>query len=87
LSPLRDEKHPLFKVDRAKNVWYDHGIGKGGSLVDFLMEMHQCDVSKAMQKISFFHPQNMVKNSPKRPRFYLHENSLIFIMRMQAKPG
>ncbi|MEO8848519.1 MAG: CHC2 zinc finger domain-containing protein, partial [Casimicrobiaceae bacterium] len=29
ISPLRDEKHPSFKVNRAKNVWHDHGIGKG----------------------------------------------------------
>ena len=41
------------------------------------MEMHQCDVREALQKLSFFHPQNMVKNSPERPRFHLYENSLI----------
>ena len=63
LSPLRDEKHASFKVERNKNVWYDHGIGKGGSLIDFLMQMHQCDVREALQKLSFFHfrdsmPQN-----------------------------
>ena len=28
LSPLRSEKPASFKVNRAKNVWYDHGIGK-----------------------------------------------------------
>jgi len=54
LSPLRSEKHASFKVERNKNVWYDHGIGKGGSLIDFLMEMHQYDVREALQKLSFF---------------------------------
>jgi len=34
-------------------------------------------VREAMQKLSFFHPQNMVTTSPERPRFHLHENSLI----------
>jgi len=34
-SPLRDEKTASFKVNRSLNVWYDHGIGKGGNLIDF----------------------------------------------------
>jgi len=77
LSPLRSEKHASFKVERNRNVWYDYGISKGGSLIDFMMEMHQCDVREALQKLSFFHPQNIEKNNPERPRFHLHENSLI----------
>jgi len=35
LSPLRQEKEPSFKVNRKLNMWYDHGLGKGGSLIDF----------------------------------------------------
>ncbi len=42
LSPLRNEKHPSFKVEGNKNVWYDHGIGKGGRFMDFVMESYQC---------------------------------------------
>ena len=34
LSPLREEKTPSFKVNRKMNVWYDHDMGKGGTLVD-----------------------------------------------------
>src|SRR5919199_1336957 len=34
-SPLRNEKTPSFKVNRKLNRWYDHGIGKGGNLIDF----------------------------------------------------
>jgi len=26
LSPLREEKTPSFKVNRQKNLWYDHGV-------------------------------------------------------------
>jgi len=77
LSPFRDEKHPPFKVNRAKNLSYDHGIGKGGSLIDFLMEMHQLWCKWSAAKTSFFHPQNIVKSNLERPRFHLHENSLI----------
>lgn len=35
LSPLRDEKTESFHVHQDKNVWYDFGEGKGGSIVDF----------------------------------------------------
>ncbi|MEO5783193.1 MAG: toprim domain-containing protein, partial [Ginsengibacter sp.] len=51
-----------FKVNKTKNVWYDHGLGKGGSLVDFATEYYRCNVNEALQKLSSFHPQNIVKN-------------------------
>ncbi|MDE3184186.1 MAG: toprim domain-containing protein [Bacteroidota bacterium] len=76
LSPFRSEKEPSFKINRNKNVWYDHGPGKGGKLIDFAMEFYRCDVSEALQKLSFFHPQNDFKNKLVRPQFHLQENSL-----------
>src|SRR5450631_2686099 len=73
LSPFRDEKDPSFKVEKNKNVWYDHGLGKGGKLIDFVMEFYHCDVSEALQKVSFFQPQNNIV----RPQFHLQENTLL----------
>ncbi len=52
LSPLRDEKTPSFKVNRKLNRWYDHGIGKGGNLIDFAILIHNCTVGEFLQKIS-----------------------------------
>ena len=52
ISPLRDEKEASFKIDRNKNVWYDHGAGKGGTAVDFVMEYFKFDVQGALQKLS-----------------------------------
>jgi hypothetical protein len=46
LSPLRDEKQPSFKVNRRINGWYDHGIGKGGNLVDFAILYNNCTVGE-----------------------------------------
>jgi hypothetical protein len=43
-SPLRDEKVPSFKINRKLNVWYDHGLGKGGNLIDFAILYHNCSV-------------------------------------------
>ncbi|SFA54851.1 Toprim-like [Pedobacter suwonensis] len=37
-SPLRIEKTASFRVNKVKNVWYDHGIGKGGSTFRFVLE-------------------------------------------------
>jgi hypothetical protein len=46
LSPLREEKTPSFKVDRRINVWYDHGTGKGGDLIDFGTLFYRCTVEQ-----------------------------------------
>jgi hypothetical protein len=77
LSPIRDEKTASFKILRSKNVWYDHGIGTGGGLVDFVKEFYHCGVSEALQKILSFHPPINFNNSIDKPTFHLHENSLI----------
>ena len=76
-SPFRDEKEASFKIERNKNVWYDHGIGKGGKLVDFVMELYRYSISEALIKISFSHGQNNLPGSVERPPFHLHENSLL----------
>lgn len=51
-SPFREEKTPSFKVDRSKNLWYDHGIGKGGNLVDFGVLFYGCSIRELLQKLS-----------------------------------
>ncbi|HEY0744370.1 MAG TPA: toprim domain-containing protein [Chryseosolibacter sp.] len=43
-SPLRDERTPSFKVDTTLNLWYDHGIGVGGTLLDLGSRLHQCSI-------------------------------------------
>jgi len=70
LSPLREEKTPSFKVNKKFNVWYDHGIGKGGNLVDFGILYHHCSISEFLQKLSepsFFQQQ---KNNLAAIRIY-----------------
>lgn len=60
LSPLREEKTPSFKVNRQLNRWYDHGLGKGGNLIDFAIIYHNCSVAEFLQMLkgSFsFHQQ------------------------------
>lgn len=52
LSPFRDEKIPSFKINRKLNFWYDHGLGKGGNLIDFGILYHGCSVSELLHKLS-----------------------------------
>lgn len=52
LSPLRDERTPSFKINRRLNRWYDHGMGKGGNLIDFAIFYHGCTIGELLQSLS-----------------------------------
>jgi hypothetical protein len=39
LSPRRIEKTASFHIHTGKNVWYDHGDGKGGNSLDLALEI------------------------------------------------
>jgi len=49
-SPLRNEQTPSFAVweSGTKNVWFDHGTGTGGGLVDLVCKLYNVDVTGAL---------------------------------------
>ncbi|GAA4341125.1 toprim domain-containing protein [Flaviaesturariibacter amylovorans] len=51
LSPLRNERTPSFKVNRRLNVWYDHGEGAGGTLVDFGLRYFACTIPELLVQL------------------------------------
>jgi len=52
-SPFRNETEPSFKLNLALNQWYDFGLGKGGNIINFILEQNQTDnVSQALQILS-----------------------------------
>ncbi len=51
-SPLRSENHASFKVCRRKNVWFDHGTGLGGTIIDLVMKLRNCTISEALLFLS-----------------------------------
>ncbi len=53
LSPLRNEKTPSFHVDHDKNLWFDFGIGEGGSIIDLVMRLDGCSVGEAFRKLEY----------------------------------
>ncbi|MCC8039379.1 MAG: toprim domain-containing protein [Bacteroidales bacterium] len=40
LSPLHPKRTPSFKVAIDLNLWYDHGLGIGGSIIDLVMRLN-----------------------------------------------
>jgi hypothetical protein len=70
LSPLRNEKTPSFKVNRKLNRWYDHGLGKGGNLIDFAILYNNCTVGEFLQTlcsgISFHQPFSVCSEGPEK---------------------
>lgn len=66
-SPFRpQERTPSFKIDVDKNVWFDHGAGQGGTIIDFMGEMEGSgDVSRILTRIAD------VMGSPARAEVHL----------------
>ena len=51
-SPFRNEKTPSFKVNVRKNVWFDHGSGEGGTIIDLGTRLHNCSLPEFLNKLS-----------------------------------
>lgn len=52
-SPLRIEHTPSFKVNTNRNLWYDYGLGKGGGIIELMMEMHHTrDISHILKLLA-----------------------------------
>ena len=68
-SPFRSEKTPSFKIDMNQNVWFDHGEGRGGNILDFIMRYSRIhDISSALnelEKIMGSSNQNIQRVVPK----------------------
>lgn len=78
LSPLRDEKTASFKVNAKHNIWYDHGQGKGGNLIDFGTIYFNCSVSDFLKTLAgslSFQPQqnSSRKDTPDAPKIIIEK--------------
>jgi len=70
LSPLHTESTPSFKVDTTKNLWYDHGLGSGGTIIDLVMSLYNVNFSDALKKLdneSIDFSFSTAKKEPKEP--------------------
>lgn len=61
-SPLREETKPSFHVNLSKNLWYDFGIGQGGSIIDLCILLETCDFKTALNILSSMNLPHIVIN-------------------------
>ena len=64
LSPLRQEHTPSFKVNRRLNCWYDHGLGAGGTLIDFGIRYFHCSFSEFLSLFTEHHSSGVQRSTP-----------------------
>jgi hypothetical protein len=48
LSPFSSETQASLKVSKKLNRWYDHGEGKGGSVIDLICSIRECTVKESL---------------------------------------
>ena len=50
----RGDSNPSVSINTTKNIWYDHGTGEGGSVLDLVMRVENCDFNEACRKVENF---------------------------------
>ena len=55
-SPFRKETEASLHINRAKNLWYDHGAGMGGTNIQLIMMARRCSLKEAYKFISDIDP-------------------------------
>ena len=57
ISPFRKENTPSFKVDMNRNLWYDFGLGEGGTIISFISFLKSTDsisdILKYIEQVSY----------------------------------
>ena len=47
-SPLRMDTNASFSVNYSRNLWYDHGLGQGGSIVELVAKNERISIGAAI---------------------------------------
>ena len=72
-SPERDESEASLHIDRSKNVWYDHGSGKGGTNADLVMLVKHCSRHEAYEFLRSLEP-----GITRWSNYYRYKNAVTF---------
>jgi CHC2 zinc finger/Toprim-like len=79
LSPFRQEKTPSFKINRNQNVWFDHGTGEGGTIIDFGAKLFQCTYHEFIEKLTNGNFQDLPKSTSRQASDQPKSNKLEII--------
>jgi len=75
-SPIRSgDKTPSFKVDTVKNVWYDHGLDQGGTIIDLVCELKSVTVAEALAILEATSLGAQTKRRTDAPRLFTSSNA------------
>jgi len=76
-SPFRNETKASFKVDNLLNLWFDYGLGVGGSIIDLVCNLQKTDVKGALlllgQKEIKLHEKPLQKNETKKVNYHIQK--------------
>lgn len=70
-SPFREDRDASMKVDYEKNLWIDFGANEGGTLIDLVMQMRNCDFKEAVAHLE----QKYQDNVPEPDNSSFHRKS------------
>ncbi len=51
-SPFRNETTASFNLNLNQNIWYDHGTGEGGNIIDLVIKLNKTNVSGVLEILS-----------------------------------
>ncbi|WP_368326144.1 toprim domain-containing protein [Phocaeicola vulgatus] len=69
IAPYRGERTPSFRVNVAKQLWYDFGLGKGGDIFTLAGEFLQSDDFRTQAKF-IAETANMTVTGWKKPAYF-----------------
>lgn len=88
LSPLREENHPSFRIERSKNKWTDFGIElKRKSFLDFIMAYRNINIKEAIRQLNNqeISPAAYIRSAdlkleqmPEPVKVYVHKDVIIY---------
>ena len=85
LSPFRSETQASFKVSKKLNRWYDHGVGKGGNVIDLVCLIKEWSVKETLEflnknQISFsFQQQPIIRDRRTNTEIKILKSQALFV--------
>lgn len=71
-SLFREDRTPSLKVDYKDNIWYDFGLGKGGSIIDLHMNLNNYSTEEAIADLDKYD----TTTQPQINSFSFHRNKI-----------
>lgn len=76
-SPFRNESKASFKLDNNLNLWFDYGLGVGGSLIDLICQLQKTDVKGALELLGKkeikLHDKPASTSEPKKINYHIQK--------------